>query len=111
MQLSRHAKPCKAVTICIGEALGNYDRGYFRIFTSVVGICIIDAWKAYRFHLKRRHRHKDMEMKDFVSALAHDMLHNNFDSLTYEDRVIVLIIDSGRGEMQSMMSSLGGGHR
>ena len=83
--------------------------GYFRIITSVVGICITDAWKAYRFHLNRQHRHKDMEMKDFASALAHDMLYNDFDSLTSEDRV--LIIDSGKGEMQSMMSSLGRGHR
>ena len=48
-----------------------------------------------------------LEMKDFASALAHDMLRNDFDSLTSEDRV--LIIDRGRGEMQSMMSSLGGG--
>ena len=56
--------------------------GYFRIITSVVEICITDAWKAYRFHLNRQHRHKDMEMKDFVSALAHDMLHNDLDSLS-----------------------------
>ena len=69
-------------------------------------ICITDAWKAYRHHLNRQHRHKDIEMKDFASALAYDMLHNDFDSLTSVDRVLVL--DSGRGEMQSQMSSLGG---
>jgi hypothetical protein len=81
--------------------------GYFRIIASVVGICITDSWKACRFHVNWQHRHKEMEMKDFSSALAHDMLHNECDSLTAEDRV--LVIDSGRGEMQSMMSSLGGG--
>ena len=80
--------------------------GYFRIITTIVGICITDAWKAYRHHLNRQHRHKDIEMKDFASALAYDMLHNDFDSLTSVDRVLVL--DSGRGEMQSQMSSLGG---
>jgi hypothetical protein len=80
--------------------------GYFRIITSMFGICITDAWKAYRYHLNRQHRHKDMEMKDFASALAHDMLYNAFDSFTSEDRV--LVIDSGRAEMQSYMSSLGG---
>lgn len=80
--------------------------GYFRIITTIVGICITDAWKAYRYHLNRQHRHKDIEMKDFASALAYDMLHNDFDSLTSVDRVLVL--DSGRGEMQSQMSSLGG---
>jgi hypothetical protein len=79
--------------------------GYFRIITTIVGICITDAWKAYRYHLNRQHRHKEMEMKDFASALAHDMLHNNFDHLRAEDKV--LVIDSGRGEMQSQMSSLG----
>jgi hypothetical protein len=81
--------------------------GYFRIITSIVGICITDAWKGYRHHLNKQHRHKDVEMKDFASALAHDMLYNDFDNLQAEDRV--LVIDSGRGEIQSMMSSLGGG--
>jgi hypothetical protein len=81
--------------------------GYFRIVTSIVGICITDAWKGCRHHLNKQHRHKDMEMKDFASVLAHDMLCNDFDKLQAEDRV--LVIDSGRGEMQSMMLSLGGG--
>jgi hypothetical protein len=80
--------------------------GYFQIITAVFGICITDAWKACRCHLNKQHRHKDMEMKDFTSALAHNMLHNDFDNLRSEDRV--LIIDSKRGEMQSQMSSLGG---
>jgi hypothetical protein len=64
-----------------------------------------DAWKGHRHHLNKQHRHKDMEMKDFSSALAHDMSCNDFDNLQADD----LVIDSGRGEMQSMMSSLGGG--
>jgi hypothetical protein len=79
--------------------------GYFRIITTIFGICVTDCWKAYRYHLNKQHRHKDMEMKDFASALAHDMLYNAFDKSRGEDRV--LVIDSGRGEMQSMMSSLG----
>jgi hypothetical protein len=82
--------------------------GYFQIITSIVGICITDAWKGCRHHLNKQHQHKDMEMKDFASALAHDALHNDFDNLKAEDRVL-LVIDSGRGEMQSMMSSLVGG--
>ena len=50
-------------------------------------------------------------MKDFASALAHDMLYNDFDNLIAEDRV--LVIESRgrgevRGELQSMVSSLGG---
>ena len=45
-------------------------------------------------------------MKDFASALAHDMFYNDFDNMRAEDRV--LVIDSGRGEMQSLMSSLDG---
>jgi hypothetical protein len=48
-----------------------------------------------------------LEMKDFASALAHDVLHNDFDSLPSEDRA--LGIDSRQGEMQSLMLSLGGG--
>ena len=45
-------------------------------------------------------------MKDFASArLAHDMFYNDFDNLASEDRV--LVIDSGRGKMQLMLSALG----
>jgi hypothetical protein len=68
---------------------------------------VTDAWKVHRHHLNNKHWHKDMEMKDFASVLAHDVSHNDFDQLTSEDGV--LVIDSGRRDMQSMMSSLGGG--
>jgi hypothetical protein len=50
--------------------------------------------------------HNDMEMKDFASALAHNMACNDFDKLTSKDRV--LVNDSGREDVQSMMLSLGG---
>jgi hypothetical protein len=84
--------------------------GYFWMITTILGMCITDAWKGYRHHLNKQHRHKDMDMKDFASALAYDMLHNDFDNLVAADRV--LVIDSRvRGELrgveqQSMVSSL-----
>ncbi|GFH47221.1 hypothetical protein CTEN210_08413 [Chaetoceros tenuissimus] len=50
--------------------------GYFRIITTVFGICVVDCWRGYRHHLSPRHRHKDIDLLDFVSILAHDMMHN-----------------------------------
>lgn len=51
--------------------------GYFRIITTIFGICVVDAWKGYKHHLKcTRHRHKDCELMEFVDMLAYDCLHN-----------------------------------
>ena len=69
---------------------------------TIFGICIADAWKAYHVPSEQAASHTD-----FASTLAHDMLYNDFDDLRAEDRV--LVISSGRGEMQLLMSSLGGG--
>ncbi|GFH45724.1 hypothetical protein CTEN210_02198 [Chaetoceros tenuissimus] len=51
--------------------------GYFRIITTVFGICVVDCWRGYKHHLSPRHRHKDMDLLDFVSILALDMVKNN----------------------------------
>jgi hypothetical protein len=95
-QLFRHAHPCKAVTVGLGETLSNNDR-------KSLEICFMDAWKASRCHLNKQHRRKDTEMKDFASPLAHDALHNGFNNLRAEDGA--LAIDSRRGERQLLMCS------
>ena len=50
--------------------------GVCRIVTTIIGICVVDAWKTYRHHLHPRHRHHDLELIDFVSILAKDLLTN-----------------------------------
>ena len=39
---------------------------------------VVDAWKAYRFHLGGKHRHKQCALFDFVAILVRDMLQNTY---------------------------------
>ena len=50
--------------------------GYFRLNTTILGICAVDAWKTYRHHLNHRHRHHNINLKDFISILTKDLLEN-----------------------------------
>ena len=50
--------------------------GFFRINTSLVGITVVDAWRAYRHHMHPNHRHKDIPLMEFVSVLTKDLLRN-----------------------------------
>ncbi len=59
--------------------------GYFRIITTLFGITVTDCWKAYRFHLSNKSRHKSIPMKHFVSMLTKDMLTNTFPNTRTED--------------------------
>lgn len=51
--------------------------GYFRIITTLIGITVIDAWRAYRFHSNENHRHNNIELLEFADFMAYDMLKNN----------------------------------
>ena len=54
--------------------------GFFRINTTLFGINITDAWKAYKFHLSENHRYKHIEIEDFADLLVYDMLNNGFET-------------------------------
>ena len=67
--------------------------GYFQFFTSMLGIVITDAWKAYKHHLHERHKHKQVEIESFANLLASNMLHNKFSTLTLVDKVLYISRD------------------
>ena len=50
--------------------------GYFRVNTTLFGMCVVDSWKAYKHHTSPRHRHHNIELMDYVSILTKDMLTN-----------------------------------
>ena len=50
--------------------------GFFRVNTTLFGMCVVDSWKAYKHHTSKRHRHHDIELMDYVSILTKDMLSN-----------------------------------
>jgi Transposase IS4 len=54
------------------------EDGFFRLMTTIVGICITDSWKGYQHHLHDNHRHKGMELLDFAKILAKDMIENKY---------------------------------
>eukprot|EP00978_Attheya_sp_CCMP212_P033928 scaffold139680_cov35-Attheya_sp.AAC.1 len=59
--------------------------GYFRIFTSILGVTVIDTWKAYKHHLHARSADKDCKVLDFVEELAIEMLTNDYSTLSPSD--------------------------
>ena len=58
--------------------------GYFRLFTTVLGIGIVDVWNGYRHHLGEKHRHKNCNLMDLVNMITKDLLENE------ESKVIVI---------------------
>jgi len=66
------------------------EDGYFQIITTIFGICITDAWKAYQFHLGNWHHHKQITIDDFADLLCHDCLNNKFSDMTSEESALVI---------------------
>jgi len=65
--------------------------GFFRLFTTVFGICVVDCWNGYRFHLDSGHRHKNCELMEYVNMLAMDLIHNDeSDELEVADDTICI---------------------
>lgn len=46
---------------------------WFRLFTTVLGMTVTDAWKLFLWSLKTK-----VPIKDFASWLAHDCIHNDY---------------------------------
>ena len=60
--------------------------GYFRLFTTVLGIGIVDVWNGYCHHLGERHRHKHCNLMELVDMLTKDLLDNE------ESKVLVIMM-------------------
>ena len=52
--------------------------GFFRIITTIFGICVTDCWNAYRYHIDHRNPHKDRGICKFAAIVAKDCLNNSF---------------------------------
>ena len=51
--------------------------GYFRVNTTLLGMCVVDAWKTYLHHTNFRHRHHNIPLMQFVGILTKDLLANS----------------------------------
>ena len=54
--------------------------GNFRIMTTLFGVTVVDAFKAYVWHCGQNHRHKKMPLLNFTDMMCKDMLENGYSS-------------------------------
>ena len=64
---------------------------YFRIFTAIAGICVVDTWSAYKHPIN--HHHKTIELMLLVNMLTQDFLENKKSQYTEEDSETVVVIN------------------
>eukprot|EP00957_Ditylum_brightwellii_P166380 12665633-Ditylum_brightwellii.AAC.1 len=63
---------------------------YFRMITTLFGVCVIDSWKGYSWNVSKRHKDKSIGIRSFANIMAKDMLENAFSALRSEDAAITL---------------------
>ena len=70
------------------EKVWKTNCGYFHLLPTLIGCNVVDCWRSYRRHCTDQHRHKEIDLLEFTSMLAFDMLHND---LTDEEDVCLNI--------------------
>ena len=66
---------------------------------TVLGICIADCWKAFRYYLDRQSADKDMTIKGFASILSKELLENDL-LLSVEEEAPFLAVIAEDNEVQ-----------
>jgi hypothetical protein len=46
----------------------------------MIGICVTDAWKAYRYAFQKQKKCEELPIKDFADRLAYELINNTFDN-------------------------------
>ena len=67
----------------------------------MLGLIVTDCWKAYCWHLNKRHQHKNITIEPFSNLLAKDMLDNQLSDHTSEDEVLYIPKDEDKDEESS----------
>ena len=52
------------------------QNAWFHLVTSIIGICVTDAWKGYRYAFRSKNE-EEMTIRDFADRLAYELIHNN----------------------------------
>ena len=74
--------------------------GFFRLFTTIFGVCVTDSWQAYRFHLENNHRHKKNGILEFAKILCRDMLENSYSKDVDSDNALIIDVDENQEQNQ-----------
>jgi hypothetical protein len=54
------------------------QNAWFRLVTTIIGICVTDAWKGYWHAFCLSKRDEELPVHDFADRLAYELIHNNF---------------------------------
>lgn len=76
--------------------------GFFRIITTFFGICITDAWNAYKHHIGKNHRHRDVSIIDFADMLLQDLLENTFSNVLAKDAILHIPLQRNDGTVSEL---------
>jgi hypothetical protein len=77
--IDRHNR-CRQDDLMLERKLGTMDWS-MRVNTSLLGMCIVDAWYAYSQCTKTGEANTEEKQKDFYSFLAEELIDNNYDSV------------------------------
>jgi hypothetical protein len=56
------------------------EKAWFHLVTMIIGICITDAWKGFRYAFRCHKQDEEITICEFADQLAFELLHNNFDN-------------------------------
>ena len=76
--------------------------GYFRLATTLFGLCITDCWNGYKYHLGSRHRHKDVSIVEFASILCKDMFQNRYSSVPPSNQAMTIRVPEDTEECEDV---------
>jgi hypothetical protein len=86
--IDRHNR-CRQDDLMLERKLGTMDWS-MRVNTSILGMCIVDAWYAYSQCTKPRgstnNANTDEKQKDFYANLAEELIDNSYDSVGQRNR-------------------------
>jgi hypothetical protein len=54
------------------------QNAWFRLVTTMIGICVTDCWKGYKYAFRGSKNDEEISIRDFADRLAYELLHNNF---------------------------------
>ena len=83
---------------------------FFCLVTTLFGIVITDCWKGYCYHLPTNHRHKGLEIEEYIRLLACDLLHNTYPNDRASEERALTIMDkqdcNDSGQIPSTINTL-----
>ena len=68
--------------------------GWFRLWTTLIGMTVTDMWKLVKFHTNSMHRFHSSTIKEFADELAYALLNNNMaDNRPLQRRVRLPLVE------------------